>query len=746
MDELSDLVDMVPYPMLFPTAGEGVVSLYLPNKVGKAKAGGYTYIEAYCVQENCDCRRVSLLVVNEKGKIVAVIEFGFDPDGPYAGPFLNENEKQSAAAADLLQIFVEALNDNTQWLKGMYRHYKEVRKKLDGRAYKGRPFPKPGSLIRQIVPPAPGFEQLHAVEEDFSAAFEQLLRAAVNTLPMPGGRRWKKANQVQESLFPELGQSGANMHEIVQSYQVEEDGFSEMHRKLQTELRRYIFKQKDAADELANLIVKSFVDDEEDSLDAALRVLDDTFEILRVELERSRPEARQRMEQWQTALAQYIYAPGIAAELGAMVTQVLLNSRVEILPLLHEANSQRMFDVSVDPEFDANPEEAMLGLLAELDAEGRTSSFDFLDAILQTLAVGDVDVQIGICALMMQMESSMIREAGALMLFHPHAEVRAGVAQGLSEIDGERLTSAALRRLILSRNWFSEELRSKIDQAIANARRARVECAPLAKPVNLKVYASGVDGALAQLFQIMLPQKKGFLCCGLMPKIGSGIADAYVIPQMTKAERSQFLKMLATDVGATEVAPDYLDLRVRQSLADGAAQGKMPSHWLLAIAESLGRDWQAVPLDVVAELSGLRASIMRMGGRFITEKYKYEALEASGRWHLAQRFADSWFEDDVEVDAVVRKAQGRKKNFVPDVATAAVVKQILQPRRQVWLERLVLTTLWLKAAIKSPLAWQQMFYVAEAVADDQIAIEDIPLMMAIAESSVHAYLGRLAER
>jgi len=743
MNKLEDLVEMVPYPLFFPQTEEGVVNLLLPQKVGKAKAGGYSFIEAYCVQENCDCRRVSLLVVNEKSKIVAVIEFGFDPDGPFAGPFLNPAEKQSAAAGDLLQIFVEAVNDNQPWLKGMYRHYKEVRKKIDGRAYKGKPLPKPGLVTRQISPPAPGFEQLHAEDEVLAAAFEKLLQSAVKGSPMPDNRGRKKGAQPENPFLPALKQSFENMRAIVQAYQLEEDGLSDSHRELQTELRRYIFHQKTAADELANLLVGSFTADEA-RLDAALQVLHDTLEILRVELERSRPEAVQRMEQWQTALAQQVFAPGVDGELGAMVTQVLLNSRVEILPLLHEANSQRMFDVSAGPEFDANPEQAMLDLIAELEEEDKVTAFDFLDAILQILAVGDVEVQVGICGLMLRMESPLIREAGVLMLFHPQADVRAGVAQELSEIEGERLTSAALRRLILARNWFGEELRNKIDQAIANARRARVECAPLAQPVALQVYASAVDGAQAQLFQMFLPQKKDFLCCSLLPKIGAGIADAYIIPQMTKVERRQFLQMMAADVGATEVSVDYLDLRVRQSLADGVAQGKMPSHWLLAIAERLGRDWQAAPLDVAVELSKLREGIMRTGGRFATEKYKGEALEDADTWAARQRFADSWFEDDVKVDTVVRKALGRKQNFA--AAIDAVATQILQPRRQSWSERLVLTALWLKAAKKPPVAWQQMFYVAEAVADDQIAIADIPLMMAIAESSVQAYLGRLAER
>ena len=42
----------------------------------------------------------------------------------------------------------------------------------------------------------------------------------------------------------------------------------------------------------------------------------------------------------------------------------------------------------------------------------------------------------------------MVRETAALMLFHPQAEVRAGVARVLAEVDGRCLTPETLRRLI----------------------------------------------------------------------------------------------------------------------------------------------------------------------------------------------------------------------------------------------------------------------------------------------------------
>jgi hypothetical protein len=54
----------------------------------------------------------------------------------------------------------------------------------------------------------------------------------------------------------------------------------------------------------------------------------------------------------------------------------------------------------------------------------------------------------------------------------------------------------------------------------------------------------------------------------------------------------------------------------------------------------------------------------------------------------------------------------------------------------------VLTALWLKSARKPPVPWEQMYYVAEAVADEQVLLEEIPLMVSIAWHSFGAFMGR----
>ncbi len=736
MDDFRDYQGLVPYPVVFPDADEGVVGLTLPTKMGKAKAGEYHCLEAYCVDPGCDCRRVVLLVFNDKKKRVAVIEFGFDPDDPMAGPYLSEFEKQSAAAPDLLRVFVELINNNPDWLKAMYRHYKAVRKRVDGHAYRGRPFPKPGAVGRFIKPPE--------VEDAFQA-FQDLLQASVRTPPVGKGRK-KAAAPPQESLFPEEAQT-KGIADWVNRYHdtMPFDG----HGARQTELRLYLYAHEEAAEDLAAwLAAEAEMEAGDARLEAGLQLLRDVLEILRIDLERNRNGSSQRMERWQMALAQGVFAPGVDPNLGARVTQELLDARVEILPLLHEANSRRMFSgLDADSDLIADPEQALLELLGEMEEEqGGVTPHDLFEAILQMMAVGDAEAQTVLCRLMLGMAHPVIRQAAVLMLFHPMAEVRAGVAQVLAEVDGRCLTPEILRRLIVARNWFPENLRAKIDLAVANARRARVECAPMAKQAAMTVYASTLDGAMAQAFYAVVPQGKDFIACSIMPKKGFGVADAFVTELGGKRKRDEFLAMLSHETGAVEVSADYLHLRICQALADGAGQGKVPCHWLVAIAERLGCDqWRAVSLDVEAELARLRAELERRGERFLSERYRQQALDASELWPEEQPFAWSWFEDDAEVDALVNKIQGKKRRPESARCMVAIVEKILQPRRAQWLERLVLTALWLKAAKKPPVPWEQMVHVAEAVADASVPLIEIPLMVMIAGHSFGAYMGRLEE-
>ena len=721
-----DIVDQgfAPYMAIFPKARKGWEEFELLEKSGKAKAGVYLFVETYCITTDCDCRQVVLQVINEKQRTVAVIDFLLDIDSPFNRPDLNDSVKQSAAATDFLELFVEILVDIPDWYRGMCQRYRAVRKKIDGRPYRGKRFPSKASLRYLCVP----------TEEDFFGELKSLF-----TVENDRHKR-QQTESHQGNLFGvEELQDNGGIVALAEAYR--EDSGQYLDTLRGGERLRLLLQQDRSAGELITHLVELYVAENDDGLDSALLLLGEVMDILRTDLERCRPLADVKMELWQTALAQHVFNIDVDPELGAEITRVLLNARIDILPQLHLANTSRMFEMEQPEGFpDIAPELAIEQLLEEMDELGVNSPFELVDVLLQMMAIGNTEVQLVLCEQMFYSDSTLAREAAMLMLFHPHEEVREGVADFLAGAEGEFFTSIILRRLIVTRNWFPEMLRRKLDQVIAHARQARIECAPLNKPGKVRAYASAIDGANAQSLQIILPQKQGYLGCATMPKKGFGMADSFLLELEDKRHLQEFLDMLTLETGGCEVSMNYIDERICQVLADGSCNGKVPNHWLVAIAELLGRDqWKAITFDVTRELDDLQGQLRKQQ---TTKKAVQKALRQSSRWP-EQGFAGSWFEDDSKVDNKLDSLSLGDKYDDSAAAIDLIIEEILEPRRTEWLERIVLTATWLKAAKKPPVSWDQMYHVAAAVADVETPLKQIPLMETIAIHTVEAYLSRL---
>jgi hypothetical protein len=402
------------------------------------------------------------------------------------------------------------------------------------------------------------------------------------------------------------------------------------------------------------------------------------------------------MERLQNTLAQKIYVECGYTNLCAAVSHVLLQSRVELLPVLHDANSQRLLlDAHSTGLRDSPPEEIMDGLFKSIEEMGVNSPFEALENLLQLLALGDPEMQISLCGEMLHADSQLVRDAAALMILHPMPAVRQGVS-GLLAADSANITPETLRRLIITRNWFPEDMRNTIDQAVTNARRARVACAPLPKLPDAIIYASPVDGAFAQAFQIVVPHGKGHVSCSVLLKQGAGVADAFVISLPTRKTLKDFLDTMKQEGAFIESSPEYLDQRVCHGLAEGAALDKAPNFWLAHVAEVLGKDqWKAVTFDARSELARMRAELERKAPELLADKSRRKALRDSAEWCDEHHFADSWFEDDAEVDKVIAVAL-KKKRITMDTEWSAVqtiIKSILEKRRKTWIERLTLNAL-----------------------------------------------------
>jgi len=738
---------MEPYRQIFPDAQPPVMTLDLNRKTGPIPKGSYGYLECYCTEPACDCRRVTVVVLNEKMKQKAVICFGFDGKGPFAGPYLDSSDYQAPYAPELLDFFVYSLNSRPDWLTRMYRQYREVRELIDGKPYRGKAFPKPGKIFYRVMPPP-----------DLEAELEQSLKprrhssspsASAAGDAQEGGRSAARRGAAQPEPAPRKSSRGAakGMARLVELYAKAGTGGPLAHLlALQDELRRYLLVSASGGDELASLLpaLCQLSPEDDEKIDAALRLLYDTLDFFRVELEGGRPGARQRMERFQSSLARRVFLENEDLDLCMAVANILVHSRVEMVPELVEASSKMMAASASRSDLQDLPGEDLLaGIARSFESMGLTSPFEGAQEMFGLFAMNDPELQTALIGEMMTADDRLLREIAALTLFHHDPEVSLEVSRLLAGVEGGCITPETLRRLIVSRNWLPEAIRKHVDQAISNARKARVECAPLAKPPAMTVYASSIDGSGAQGFHALVPDGAALTSCSLLLRLGLGVADSFVVQLDSKREINSFLANLKSEGSFIESSPDYLDLRVCHALAEGASRGNGPNHWLVRIAELLGRDrWKGEPFDAASELLRLREEIASHDPGLLDEREYLAALGESAQWHLSESVFGSWFEDDESVSREIEASRGGSKTINAAAAIDRIVSAVLEKRRDAWLERLVVNALWIRHAKSPPVSWHRMFHVAQAVADRNLPLKEIPLMVSVARMSFEAYRQR----
>ncbi len=480
---------------------------------------------------------------------------------------------------------------------------------------------------------------------------------------------------------------------------------------------------------------------EEARINVAISLLALLVEALRGDMEQGRKGAAERMEALQECLARHIFGEDGDPNLCAAVGRVLLESRVEILPVIHEANRRRMLSLP-----------AVAGEGASIDIDtyfgeglrevGCTDPYEALEIILEQTGLLAPEYQIAMAGEMLASSRDQLREAAPLMLFHPRRDVRTAMAAMLARADGASVSPETLRRMIIMRNWFPPEIRKELDRAITNARRARVECAPLRGNTIHSVYATTIDGAGAQSIWISAGEKTRFDLCNILWKQRIGVIDAFIHRLPSAAGVERFMAGLPDVMCFAGVDPAYIDKVLGHALAVGSAHDNAPHRGLLKIAELLGTDrWKAEPINPESVLSILAGELAGVKAESDVAESAASALEESADWPNCRDFADAWFEDDESVHGVVRRAMRKKGGDREAAAVTGILAEVLEPRRAIWLERLVLMVLWLKAQQSPPVPWQRMYHVAAAVADGR-PLRDIPLMVSIAEVSCTVALER----
>ena len=93
-------------------------------------AGSYALAEFYCADPECDCRRVTFMITEEKRPTVqlASISYAFDPDDPEPGPFLDPLNTQSPYAEALMDLVYDLVLSDSLYLARLERHYAMVKR------------------------------------------------------------------------------------------------------------------------------------------------------------------------------------------------------------------------------------------------------------------------------------------------------------------------------------------------------------------------------------------------------------------------------------------------------------------------------------------------------------------------------------------------------------------------------------------------------------------------------------------
>jgi hypothetical protein len=118
---------LVPFSIFFPEQAARETRSFTLRENPVLPADEYGLLEFYCPDPHCPCRRVMLNVMSrQQGAVVAAINFGFQRDGEFAGPFLDPLNRQSIHAEALLAVVGDLLAD-TLYVARLEAHYYQIK-------------------------------------------------------------------------------------------------------------------------------------------------------------------------------------------------------------------------------------------------------------------------------------------------------------------------------------------------------------------------------------------------------------------------------------------------------------------------------------------------------------------------------------------------------------------------------------------------------------------------------------------
>jgi len=706
-----------------------VVTLTQPNPL--LPPDGYAFVEVYCDEKGCDCRRALFWVMAEsqEEKPIATISFGFDPEAEMAGPFLDPFGPQSEFSEALLGLFVSAVLTDPAYVQRLYRHYTLMREKVDGRPYRGRPFPEPHPRRPQPAP-RPGAAPARRGRSETGRN---------EACPCGSGKKRKRCCGLDAApALRGAAPRGAAAEDLVaraaRSIARGEANF------VTQEVAARLFQEP----ELGSRVLDQFLAEPAVATRggrippryaACLALVEAILTELRFSVERGREWAQAALAGLQRDLAERVFRPGVPPELQSDILTALASAGVAPAAAVRGAvESAALAHTPREPGADLE------ALVAGLTTKGPAAVYELWELLFAHLQALDADDQLAVLEALIRSSAEVLREAALLLLLHPLAQVRQGVTERLLGTPAV-VSPLGLRRLVLVRNWLPEAERPALDALVRRCREARVEPVPLRPQAVTQRLVAPFDGSGATAFCLVFRNGRRLAVGGAVLKEGFGVRDPWCHLGMRQRELDDLAGHLRRETGARGVPEEFLNALLGHFLWVGAREGRPPAPPLLQVAELAGpAGWSPRPLDFAQAL----AELEQAPGATALEPSLAERARTgtlAGTEHF--RETQSWFEDDAETDRVVVKALGGSRSpAAQQKAVARVIDELLEPRRQRWLERMVWTTLWARCtAGKGKPNWQELALVARELHRGR-PLRELLLMEQIAERTVGSAMRR----
>jgi hypothetical protein len=343
-----------------------------------------------------------------------------------------------------------------------------------------------------------------------------------------------------------------------------------------------------------------------------------------------------------------------------------------------------------------------------------------------------VDQRIQMISTVASFNLPSLREAAAGWLLDANVSIANAMAGFLAQDSGKGLVSGAtVNRLIVMRNWVSDDRRSAIDAVIRAARQKGVDVAP-ASPIQIgNVIASGCDGAGAQSFFVVVRRKRKHSVASLLVKHGFGVRDAWVRADLTSAETEMFLDQIDFEMGGFETSLDVVQTALNHGLAVSLKAGEAIPFGLLQFIELTGLSTVVASYMKPQEL--LDKLFVDIPADKKSDAAASRALARSKRWQKDWPWLESWFEDSEEALQAVRGQRTSKAQ------TEGILRNVAS-RRERWAELLAWTALAARDEADSD-DWIEFTLVARELLGDR-PVEDIPLAKCIAQNTAEALRHR----